>query len=129
MDRSDTARQRLGRRVLVVALAVILGATVYGDNRGFDRSGVASPVSGALRLGEDLGRTASGISRIAGEAVTLGVLYGTVLSRMDPGVRRSILAAVDEIREVCTGRPVAPLVSRCTAKKVPAKKAVRCARA
>jgi len=132
MDRSHAryaARPRLGRRILVVALAVILGATVYGDNRGIGSAAIALPVSGAPTIREGLGRTISGLTRIVGETATLGILYGTVLSSLDPGVRRSILAAVHEVREVCTVRPAEPPVIRCAAKNPRAKKLARCTRA
>jgi hypothetical protein len=132
MDRHHHAfpgRRRFRRRMGMIALAAVLGTTVYGDNHGLARSDVVSPVSRALGIGESLGRAASGFSRIAGEAAALGVLYGTVLSPMDPRVRRSILAAIDGIREVCTGRSAELPVSRCAARHPRAPKSVRCNRA
>jgi hypothetical protein len=132
MDRPDArfaARPRLGRRILVVALAVILGATVYGDNRGIGSRAIAAPASGAPTIREGLDRTVSGLTRVVRETATLGILYGTVLSSMEPGVRHSILAAVHEVREVCTVRPTEPPVIRCAAKNLRAKKPVRCTRA
>ncbi len=132
MDRPDArfaASHRLRRRLLVLALAAILGATVYGGDRGLDLSGVAAPGSGSLRERADLGHTLSALTRLAQDATTLGILSGTVLSRMDPGVRRFILAAVDEVHEARTGRPAAPPVTRCAAKDLRARKPVRCSRA
>ncbi|HET9793077.1 MAG TPA: hypothetical protein VFS34_01350 [Thermoanaerobaculia bacterium] len=127
-NRSPDPR-RVRRRIAVIALLAVLGATVYGDNRGLSPSGVASSVTGALRIGECLGRAASGFSRIVGDAATLGVLSGTVLSPMDPRLRHSILASVEGIREVCTSRPADPPVARCANRNLPAKKPVRCTRA
>jgi hypothetical protein len=134
MDRREEdfpVRNRLGRRIGVVALAAIVGATVYGDNRGYLASATTDPVSsGALQVGASLGGAVSGLARTAQDAVTLGILSGTVLARMEPGVRRSILAAVEGLREVCTGRPAPPSsVSRCTARDARAKTPVRCTRA
>jgi hypothetical protein len=132
MDRRDVrlaASHRLRKRLLVVTLAVILGATVYGGDRGLDLSGFAVPGSDGLPSRADLGHTLSALTRLAQDAATLGILSGTVLSRMDPGVRRSILAAVDEIPEVRAGRPAAPPVTRCAAKNLRAGKPVRCSRA
>jgi len=122
-------RPRLGRRILLVALAAILGATVHGGDRGLDLCGNSAPASGSFRTRADLGHTLSALTRLAQDAATLGILSGTVLSRMDPGVRRSILAAVDEIPEVRTGRPATLPVTRCAAKNLPARKPVRCSRA
>ena len=122
-------RPRFRRRAAVIALAAILGATVYGDNGGFRRSPAVSPAAGALRIGATFGRAASAVARVARDAATLGILSGTVLAHMDPGVRRSILEAVNEIREVCSGRPPAPPATRCAVRKAPGKAPVRCSRA
>ena len=125
MDAQDRPAKspRWRRRAGIVALAAIIGTTVYGDNRG---SGISVPVS---RVGESLERAAWGWAQAARNAATFGVLYGTVLSRMEPGVRRSILAAFEGIREVCTGRRPEPPASRCSLKPVHPEKRVRCARA
>jgi len=131
MDAQDRPAKspRWRRRAGIVALAAIIGTTVYGDNRGLRGSGISVPVSGALRVGESLERAAWGWAQAARNAATFGVLYATVLSRMEPGVRRSILAAFEGIREVCTGRRPEPPASRCSLKPVHPEKRARCARA
>ena len=113
------------RRTAVVALVAVIGATVYGDNRSLSGSGLAAPVAGAIRAGGMLGHWASAAASFA----SLGVLYGTVLSRLDPSVRRSVIAAIDGVREVCTGRRAAPALSRCAAAKTCPPRPPRCARA
>ena len=109
------------RKGAALALAAIVGSTVYGDNRG---ARAASDTDG---FGRAVGRVASGWFRTAEEVASIGILSGTVLSRMDPGVRRTILAAVEGVREACTGR-TKPKVSRCALPRS-AKKPVRCSRA
>jgi hypothetical protein len=116
-----TRREGWKRKSAAIALAAILGSTVYGDNPG------ARGAAGTGGFGRAVGRVASEWFRTAEEAASIGILSGTVLSRMDPGVRRSILAAVEGVREVCTRR-TKPKVSRC-ALPHPTKKPLRCARA
>jgi len=110
------------RRAGVIALAAIVGSTVYGDNRSLREAGAGGEPGGAL------GRAASAWIHAAENVASIGILYGTVLSRMEPGVRRSILAAVEGIREVCTAG-AKPAISRCAARRPPPKKPLRCSRA
>ena len=109
------------RKCAAVALAAIVGSTVYGDNPG------ARGAAGTDGFGRAVSRVASGWFRAAEEVASMGILSGTVLSRMDPAVRRTILAAVEGVREVCAGR-TKPKVSRC-ALPHSTKKLLRCARA
>jgi hypothetical protein len=112
------------RRAALVALVAVIGATVYGDSRDLSGSSLTAPVAGAIRAGEAVGQW----TRTVGNFASFGVLYATVLSGLDPAARRSILAAIDGVREVCTRRPAAT-VTQCAAKKSSAPKPVRCLRA
>ncbi|HET7452897.1 MAG TPA: hypothetical protein VFL12_09160 [Thermoanaerobaculia bacterium] len=119
-------RKTWKRRTALVALVAVIGATVYGDSRDLSGNGLAAPVAGAIRAGETVGRWARTVENFA----SIGLLYATVLSGLDPAARRSILAAIDGAREVCTGRgPAAPVTQCAAAKKTGPRKAVRCARA
>ena len=113
------------RRAGVLALAAVLGATAHGQSRSVTAAALASPFAGAVSLGEKIIDLGQGLSTAASNAASFGILFGTVVSRMEPGVRKSILAAMD-------GKPSASAraiqVSRCAAKS-PAKKATRCSRA
>lgn len=117
-------RGRWRRRAGAIALAAVVGSTVYGDNRGLRAPDPAAELGGAVR------RAASAWVDAAENIASIGILYGTVLSRMEPGVRRSILAAVEGIREVCTGTgSPKPGISRCATRRASPKKPARCARA
>ncbi len=112
------------RRTAALALVVVIGATVYGDNRSLSGSRLAAPVAGAVQAGHMVGLWA----RSVGNAASIGVLYATVLSRLDPASRRSILAAIEDVRDFCTARRPPPAASRCAAKSRGGKP-VRCSRA
>ena len=116
------------RRAGVLALAAVLGATAHGQSRSVTASALASPFAGAVRLGEELMDLGQGLSRAASHAASFGILFGTVVSRMEPGVRQSILAALDGTPEGKKPGAAAVPVSRCAAK-APVKKAPRCSRA
>ena len=126
-----SSRSGWRRRIGIVAIALVIGATVSGDGRSVTASDVASPLVEALRAGSSLRHFASAWANAAEDMATVGVLYGTVLSRMDPNVRKSILAAVDGVYEVCTGHPVrsAQPPIQCVAKQASPKKTLRCTRA
>jgi len=122
-----SSRQR--RRIGVLALITVIGATAYGDRRPMAAADLGAPISGAIRLGTTIGDLGAGLSAAARNVASFGILYGTVVSRMQPGVRRSILAAVEGVREICTGNSPAPApVSRCATRK-PSKTPQRCTRA
>ena len=118
------------RRVGILALAAVVGATAYGDRRPMAAADLAAPISGAIRLGTTIADLGVGLSDAARNVASFGILYGTVVSRMQPGVRRSILAAAEGVREICTGhRRAAPVpVSRCATSK-PSRTPQRCTRA
>ncbi len=109
------------RRLGIATLAAVMGTTVSGDNRGVTASDLTKPFSHALDLARAWKTSAS-------DTLSFGILYGTVLSRMEPGMRRSFVAAVEGVRDLCTEHLPAP-VTRCTAKVSGAKKSVRCSRA
>ena len=118
------------RRAGVLALAVVLGATAHGQSPSVMSSEFAAPLAGAVSLGEKIIDLGQGLSSAASHAAIFGILFGTVVSRMEPGVRKAILAAIEgtpEGKKLSPGAPAIP-VSRCAAK-APAKKAPRCSRA
>ena len=118
------------RRAGVLALAVVLGATAHGQSSSVMAGNFASPFAGAVSLGEKIMDLGQGLSSAASHAAVFGILFGTVVSRMEPGVRTSILAAIEgtpEGKKPSAGAPAIP-VSKCAAK-APAKKAPRCSRA
>jgi len=118
------------RRIGILALIAVIGATAYGDRRPMAAADLAAPISGAIRLGTTIGDLGVGLSAAARNVASFGILYGTVVSRMQPGVRRSILAAVEGVREICTGerRAVPAPVSRCATRK-PSRTPQHCTRA
>jgi len=99
------------RRVGVLGLALVIGVT--SSDRAASSTGPLPPAAG------NLGFLASGI------------LYGTVLSRMDPGIRKSILAALDGVSEAGAGSPSKPhrQPTRCGAARVCPSRTIRCSRA
>jgi hypothetical protein len=126
-----SSRSGWRRRIGIGALALVIGATVSGDSRSVTAKDLTASLSGALRAGSNLRHLASAWANEAEDLATIGVLYGTVLSRMDPKVRTSILAAVEGVYEVCTGHPIrsSRTVIRCAAKPVSPKTAARCTHA
>jgi hypothetical protein len=118
------------RRAGILALAAVLGTTAHGQSRPVTAAALASPLAGAVRLGEEIRDLGQALSTAASRAASFGILLGTVVSRMEPGVRDSILAEMEgapQARKPSAGAP-ALNASRC-ARKVPAKKAPRCSRA
>ena len=115
------------RRIGILALAAVIGATAYGDRRPMAAADLGAPLSGAIRLGTTIGDLGLGLSQAARNVASFGILYGTVVSRMRPGVRRSILAAVDGVRELAGNRHAAAPLSRCATRKSPTTP--RCTRA
>jgi hypothetical protein len=118
------------RRAGILALAAALGATVHGQSRPVTAADLASPLAGAVRLGEKIIDFGQGLSSSANHAASFGILVGAVVSRLEPGVRKSILAEMEgasEVKKPSAGAP-ALRVSRCVAKSA-GKKAPGCSRA
>jgi len=118
------------RRAGVLALAAALGATVHGQSRAVTAADFASPFAGAVSLGEKIIDFGRGLSTSANHAASFGILVGTVVSRLEPGVRKSILAEMEgapEVKKPSAGAS-APRISRCVAKSAE-KKAPGCSRA
>ena len=119
------------RRAGILALAAVIGTTAHGRTHSFTAADFASPFTGAVRLGEKIADLGTGLSAAASHAASFGILFGAVVSRMEPGVRKAILAEVEGVPEAGSLSP-APAdvpVSRCTAKRPAVKKAPRCSRA
>jgi len=124
-------RSKGTRRVAILALALIIGATVSGDSRGVSAGDLGASFAGALHASSSIGRLTAAWANTAHNVASFGILYATVLTRMEPGVRKSILAAVDGVYEICTGHAIrqARPVNRCAAKPTSPKKTIRCSRA
>jgi hypothetical protein len=117
------------RRAGILALAAVLGTTAHGQSRPVTAAALASPLAGAVRLGEEIRNLGEALSTAATHAASFGILFGTVVARMEPGVRDSILAEMEAPRAPKPSAGVPALrASRCAAK-TPAKKASRCSRA
>jgi len=110
------------RKLAVLALIGVMGATVSGETR-------APGGSGALAPSASLSELASHWTASASHALTFGILYGTVLSRMAPDARQAIVAAVEGVREICAGQPAKPLPVKCSSTRCPSKTPARCTRA
>lgn len=120
----------LNRKIGVLALLAVMAATAYGDRRTAATEAFVSPFSGALQAGSAIQHAAFALTAAASHAARFGILYATVMSRFSPEVRRSLVAAVDGVREICTGarRPAVRPVAKCTAHRGTAP-APRCSRA
>jgi len=123
------------RRLGVLALAAMIGTAAGGRRRDVTAADLVSSMTSVVRLGGRIRDLAAGLSASASHVASFGILYATVMSRMEPETRRSILAAVDGWpgtgkADVARSTPVVPgpVVSRCAVKDAP-KTIHRCSRA
>jgi hypothetical protein len=92
-------------------------------------------MTSVVRLGGRIGNLANRLPAAASRVASFGIVYATVMSRMEPETRRSILAAVNGWpgigkADAPRSTPVVsgPVVSRCAVKDAP-KTVHRCSRA
>lgn len=117
------------RRFGILALMAVVGSTAGGQRRDVTVADLASPFRAAAQIGRKIGDLGASLSEAASDAASLGILYGTVMPKMESGMRRSILAAADGLSDTRkSAASPTPRASRCVAKS-PVKKAPACSRA